>query len=79
MSAGFAGMIGAVGLWAIWGVGTPPELEDPKGNPDHWTHEECRRWLRKRELYPDIASTTEELRLRVKANMRIDRPETVEA
>ncbi|KKA17983.1 hypothetical protein T310_8073 [Rasamsonia emersonii CBS 393.64] len=43
---GFAGIVTAVAAWGIWGGDIFPAEGDPRGNPDDWTIEELRRWLR---------------------------------
>ncbi|KAK5788593.1 hypothetical protein VI817_009551 [Penicillium citrinum] len=72
-SAGFAGMVTAVAAWSIWGTDVFPAQDDPKGNPDEWTIDEMKRWLRVRGLLPNDNATREELLERVKANFRIPR------
>ncbi|OQE16772.1 hypothetical protein PENSTE_c023G02003 [Penicillium steckii] len=72
-SAGFAGMVTAVAAWSIWGTDVFPAQDDPKGNPDEWTIDEMKRWLRVRGLLPNDNATREELLERVKANLRIPR------
>ncbi|KAH8664046.1 hypothetical protein BX600DRAFT_289982 [Xylariales sp. PMI_506] len=67
---GFAGLVTAVSVWAIWGGDMFPAAEDPKGNPESWTREEMRRWLAARNLHPQDRDTREQLLERVKANMR---------
>ncbi|CAI7677060.1 unnamed protein product [Penicillium pancosmium] len=42
-------------------------------NPENWTADEMRRWLRARGLLPNENATREELLERVKANLRIPR------
>ncbi|EPS30685.1 hypothetical protein PDE_05637 [Penicillium oxalicum 114-2] len=70
---GFAGMVTAVAAWSIWGSDVFPAEEDPTGNPDDWTEDELRRWLRTRGLLPSDSATREELLERVKANLRVPR------
>ncbi|KAJ5403862.1 hypothetical protein N7509_003733 [Penicillium cosmopolitanum] len=70
---GFAGMVTAVAAWSIWGTDVFPAQDDPQGNPENWTADEMRRWLRARGLLPDENATREELLERVKANLRIPR------
>lgn len=70
---GFAGMVTAVAAWSIWGTDVFPAQDDPKGNPDEWTIDEMKRWLRVRGLLPNDNATREELLERVKANFRIPR------
>ncbi|KAI9036974.1 Ish1 domain-containing protein [Aspergillus affinis] len=69
---GFAGMVTAAAVWAIWGkdITTQP---DPTGDPNNWTADEMRRWLHARGLLPNESSTREELLERVKANLRVPR------
>ncbi|KAJ5810334.1 hypothetical protein N7451_001287 [Penicillium sp. IBT 35674x] len=68
---GFAGMVTAVAAWSIWGSDMFPSEADPKGNPEDWTVDEMRRWLRVRGLLPSENASREELLERVKANLRI--------
>ncbi|KAJ5565070.1 hypothetical protein N7513_001312 [Penicillium frequentans] len=68
---GFAGMVTAVAAWSIWGSDMFPGEADPKGNPEDWTVDEMRRWLRVRGLLPSENASREELLERVKANLRI--------
>ncbi|KAF3387036.1 hypothetical protein F1880_000876 [Penicillium rolfsii] len=70
---GFAGMVTAVAAWSIWGSDVFPAEADPKGNPETWTEDEMRRWLRARGLLPSDTATREELLERIKANLRIPR------
>ncbi|KAJ5631522.1 uncharacterized protein N7484_011622 [Penicillium longicatenatum] len=70
---GFAGMVTAVAAYSIWGTDIFPSETDPKGNPEDWTADEMRRWLRVRGLLPTENATREELLERVKANLRIPR------
>ncbi|PKY02111.1 hypothetical protein P168DRAFT_292217 [Aspergillus campestris IBT 28561] len=70
---GFAGMVTAAAAWAIWGNDMFPEQADPTGDPEQWTVDEMRRWLRARGLMPDGKATRDELLERVKANLRIPR------
>ncbi|KAJ5090724.1 hypothetical protein N7532_009408 [Penicillium argentinense] len=42
-------------------------------DPENWTEDELRRWLRARALLPSENATREDLLERVKANMRIPR------
>lgn len=84
---GFATLIAGVAAWTIWGTGEMfPKAEDPKGDPEHWTDEEMRRWLRavgrfelqldreltaqQRSLQPTGKETRDELLTRIKANLR---------
>ncbi|PLB38745.1 Ish1 domain-containing protein [Aspergillus candidus] len=73
LDVGFAGMVTAAAAWAIWGNDMFPEQADPTGDPEQWTVDEMRRWLRARGLMPDGKATREELLERVKANLRIPR------
>ncbi|KAJ5622229.1 hypothetical protein N7528_005461 [Penicillium herquei] len=43
---GFAGMVTAVAAWSIWGTDVFPAESDPKGDPETWTVEDMKRWLR---------------------------------
>lgn len=43
---GFAALVTGVAAWTIWGGDMFPQAEDPKGEPEKWTDEEMRRWLR---------------------------------
>ncbi|BCR91954.1 Ish1 domain-containing protein [Aspergillus chevalieri] len=70
---GFAGMISAAAVWAIWGNDMFPAEQDPIGDPEDWTAEELKRWLRLRGLLPNARATREELLERVKANLRVPR------
>ncbi|CRG88017.1 hypothetical protein PISL3812_05042 [Talaromyces islandicus] len=67
---GFAGIVTAVSAWSIWGGEMFPAEADPKGDPDEWTTEELKRWLRARGLLPADTMSREELVERVKANLR---------
>ncbi|KAF2237598.1 hypothetical protein EV356DRAFT_510555 [Viridothelium virens] len=69
----FAGIVGAVSAWSIWGSEMFPKEKDPKGDPNGWTDTELRRWLQERGLLPNSDSPREELLERVKANMRTPR------
>ncbi|PKS05315.1 hypothetical protein jhhlp_008688 [Lomentospora prolificans] len=66
----FGGVITAVAAWSIWGGDMFPAQADPTGNPDGWSTEEMRRWLKNRNLMPAASATREELLERIKANMR---------
>ncbi|KAL5359206.1 hypothetical protein BJX96DRAFT_55226 [Aspergillus floccosus] len=68
---GFAGMVTAAAAWAIWGSDIFPAEADPTGDPERWTVDEMKRWLRARGLLPNENATREELLERVKANMRV--------
>ncbi|KAF2474982.1 uncharacterized protein BDR25DRAFT_255515 [Lindgomyces ingoldianus] len=68
----FAAIITGVAAWSIWGGDIFPS-QDPTGDPENWSHEECSRWLRNRNLHPSPLATTAELLERVKANMRAPR------
>ncbi|KAJ5681767.1 uncharacterized protein N7477_001707 [Penicillium maclennaniae] len=70
---GFAGMVTAVAAYSIWGSDVFPAETDPTGNPENWTAEDMRRWLRARGLMPHENATRDELLERVKANLRIPR------
>ncbi|KAH8693704.1 hypothetical protein BGW36DRAFT_429737 [Talaromyces proteolyticus] len=67
---GFAGIVTAVSAWSIWGGDLFPAETDPKGDPEHWTTEELKRWLRARNLLPADTIARDELIERVKANLR---------
>ncbi|KAL2215552.1 hypothetical protein M432DRAFT_642584 [Thermoascus aurantiacus ATCC 26904] len=67
---GFAGIVTAAAAWGIWGGDMFPAEPDPTGNPENWTTEELKRWLRNRSLLPNEDATRESLLERVKANMR---------
>ncbi|GAB7345323.1 hypothetical protein MBLNU457_3677t1 [Dothideomycetes sp. NU457] len=74
MFLGFAGLVTAATAWMIFGQGDIfPAADDPKGDPQKWTEEELRRWLRNRNLMPSDKSTREELLARVEASMRAPR------
>ncbi|KAJ5096091.1 hypothetical protein NUU61_005447 [Penicillium alfredii] len=70
---GFAGMVTAVAAWSIWGSDVFPAEPDPTGDPEKWTADEMKRWLRVRGLLPGESATREELLERVKANLRVSR------
>ncbi|KAJ5788343.1 hypothetical protein N7457_003333 [Penicillium paradoxum] len=70
---GFAGMVTAVAAYSILGNDVLPAQADPTGDPENWTMDETRRWLRARGLLPSEKATREELLERVKANLRIPR------
>ncbi|KAF3403053.1 hypothetical protein DPV78_004328 [Talaromyces pinophilus] len=67
---GFAGIVTAVSAWSIWGSDMFPAEPDPKGEPEEWTTEELKRWLRARNLMPSDKASREVLIERVKANLR---------
>ncbi|KAL2007008.1 hypothetical protein VTN00DRAFT_8446 [Thermoascus crustaceus] len=67
---GFAGIVTVATAWGILGGDMFPAEPDPTGNPENWTDEELKRWLRNRNLAPNEDATREELLQRVKANMR---------
>jgi len=47
MFLGFAGLVTAATAWMVFGQGDIfPQADDPKGDPQKWTEEEMRRWLR---------------------------------
>jgi len=47
MVLGFAGLVTAATAWMVFGQGEIfPQAEDPKGDPQKWSEEEMRRWLR---------------------------------
>ncbi|KAJ5860845.1 uncharacterized protein N7529_008155 [Penicillium soppii] len=66
-------MVTAVAAFSIWGSDVLPAQADPTGNPEDWTLDEIKRWLRARGLLPNESATREELLERVKANLRIPR------
>ncbi|KAG2024648.1 hypothetical protein GB937_003840 [Aspergillus fischeri] len=68
---GFAGLVTAAAAWAIWGSDMFPSEPDPTGDPEYWTADEMRRWLRNRALLPTEQATRDELLERVKANLRV--------
>ncbi|OJJ41061.1 hypothetical protein ASPWEDRAFT_34538 [Aspergillus wentii DTO 134E9] len=70
---GFAGMVTAAAAWTIWGNDVFPAEPDPTGDPENWTVEEMRRWLRVRGLLPSEKATRAELLERIKANLRVPR------
>ena len=43
---GFAGLVAVASLASMFGGDLFPAEKDPKGDPDTWTEEELRRWLR---------------------------------
>lgn len=49
---GFAGLVALASLASIFGGDMFPAEKDPTGNPDHWTEEELRRWLKIVSLEP---------------------------
>ncbi|OJJ44644.1 hypothetical protein ASPZODRAFT_705620 [Penicilliopsis zonata CBS 506.65] len=67
---GFAGMVTAATAWAIWGNEILPAEPEPTGDPETWTADEMRRWLRVRGLLPSETATRTELLERVRANLR---------
>ncbi|KAH3023789.1 hypothetical protein KXV89_009020 [Aspergillus fumigatus] len=64
-------MVTAAAAWAIWGSDMFPSEPDPTGNPEYWTADEMRRWLRNRALLPTEQATRDELLERVRANLRV--------
>ncbi|GAQ07943.1 hypothetical protein ALT_5264 [Aspergillus lentulus] len=64
-------MVTAAAAWAIWGSDMFPSEPDPTGDPEYWTADEMRRWLRNRALLPTEQATRDELLERVKANLRV--------
>ncbi|GFN12947.1 Ish1 domain-containing protein [Aspergillus tubingensis] len=70
---GFAGMVTAAAAWAIWGGDMFPAEADPTGDPENWTADEMRTWLRVRGLLPSESASRDELLERIKANMRVPR------
>ncbi|ELR01963.1 hypothetical protein VC83_02936 [Pseudogymnoascus destructans] len=71
--AAFAGIVTAAAVWSIWGSDMFPAQPDPTGNPDDWTEQEIRQWLKYRNLQPSMTATRAELLERVKANLRVPR------
>ncbi|EEQ33332.1 conserved hypothetical protein [Microsporum canis CBS 113480] len=67
---GFVGLVTAAAVWSIWGSEMFPAEADPTGDPEYWTFDELRRWLRVRGRLPNEQASREELLERVKANMR---------
>ncbi|PON26864.1 hypothetical protein TGAM01_v204365 [Trichoderma gamsii] len=67
---GFGAVVTAAAAWTIFGGDIFPAQDDPKGDPETWTREEMRRWLKARNLFPHKKDTREELLARVLANMR---------
>lgn len=43
---GFAGLVALASLSSIFGGEMFPAQKDPTGNPESWTDEELRRWLK---------------------------------
>ncbi|PTB69480.1 hypothetical protein BBK36DRAFT_1144 [Trichoderma citrinoviride] len=66
----FGGVVVAAAAWSIFGGDMFPAQDDPKGDPETWTRDELRRWLKARNLFPNKRDTREELLARVLANMR---------
>ncbi|EFR01643.1 hypothetical protein MGYG_04645 [Nannizzia gypsea CBS 118893] len=66
----FVGLVTAAAVWSIWGSEMFPAEADPTGDPEYWTFDELRRWLRARGRLPNEQASREELLERVKANMR---------
>ncbi|KAH1634525.1 hypothetical protein KXW12_008581 [Aspergillus fumigatus] len=64
-------MVTAATAWAIWGSDMFPSEPDPTGDPEYWTADEMRRWLRNRALLPTEQATRDELLERVRANLRV--------
>jgi hypothetical protein len=47
VSAGFGAIITAAAAWSIFGTGNfGEEGADPTGDPENWSVEEMRRWLK---------------------------------
>ncbi|KAL5448535.1 hypothetical protein PMIN07_009348 [Paraphaeosphaeria minitans] len=42
----FAAIVTGVAAWSIWGEDLFPS-QDPNGDPEIWTHEQCVTWLKK--------------------------------
>ncbi|EUC36806.1 hypothetical protein COCVIDRAFT_86518 [Bipolaris victoriae FI3] len=68
----FAAIVAGVAAWSIWGQDIFPS-QDPTGDPETWTHDQCVTWLQHRNLHPSPLATTAELLERIKANMRVSR------
>ncbi|KAI1942806.1 hypothetical protein LOZ58_001692 [Ophidiomyces ophidiicola] len=66
----FAGLVAAAATWAIMGNELFPPERDPAGNPESWTLDEIKRWLRVRNLLPSDNLEYGDLLDRVKTNMR---------
>ncbi|KAF1950423.1 hypothetical protein CC80DRAFT_496859 [Byssothecium circinans] len=66
----FAAIITGVAAWTIWGNDIFPS-QDPTGDPESWTHEQCLTWLNKRNLHPSPLATRDVLLERVRDNMRV--------
>ncbi|KAM0108519.1 hypothetical protein ACP6JB_005742 [Aspergillus fumigatus] len=47
-------MVTAAAAWAIWGSDMFPSEPDPTGDPEYWTADEMRRWLRNVRFAPLI-------------------------
>ncbi|UKZ70567.1 uncharacterized protein TrAtP1_011544 [Trichoderma atroviride] len=43
---GFGAVVTAAAAWTIFGGDIFPAQDDPKGDPETWTREEMRRWLK---------------------------------
>lgn len=46
MFMGFATIVTGVAVWSIWGGDMFPKEADPKGEPEKWTDDEMKRWLK---------------------------------
>lgn len=44
---GFAGLVGMASLYNMWNGDVFPAEKDPSGDPETWTDEELKRWLRR--------------------------------
>ena len=47
---GFAGLVALASLSSMFGGDIFPAEKDPKGEPESWTDDELRRWLKKVSL-----------------------------
>jgi STE24 endopeptidase len=57
----FGGVVAAAAVYSIWGGDMFPAESDPTGNPEAWTTEELRRWLRAVSSYIRPAPVQNEL------------------
>ncbi|CAG5183375.1 uncharacterized protein ALTATR162_LOCUS10550 [Alternaria atra] len=48
----FAAVVAGVAAWSIWGQDIFPS-QDPTGDPETWTHDQCITWLK----HPWLLST----------------------
>jgi hypothetical protein len=56
----------AAAAWTIFGGDIFPAQDDPKGDPETWTREEMRRWLKAVRL---PISSIKELIIKCRANL----------